>query len=289
MIESNQNSSLGIWQVVLIGHLTLTLPSILIIGGLPILAVILNEGYLAKALMGLLATVVSTALAWLYWSLVVTHWRIYAFKHVDSDNWVRLRDQAVSHKLIWPSGSDFETTELRSIRSQRFLTEVENRIVELEQVQQVHLDFALPRSGIYEYDRVSIALEIIGKAMFLVASYFAFREVSYWLIVPSIALILLYGDGLRVLQRLVQSSDPLVINPEGMYQSLVKPHAILWSTITKLDLTDVPHRLVVTYEDEVGREDSLTIDVWRYKIPNIDLFKQHIEVFLHRSLYGVIE
>ncbi len=51
-------------------------------------------------------------LAWLYWSIMITKWRIWAFENVRNVH--ELKKRAIQEKLIWPDGSVFEKTEIRS-------------------------------------------------------------------------------------------------------------------------------------------------------------------------------
>ena len=52
------------------------------------------------------------ACAWLWWSLTVPLWRIWAYERVASAQ--ELKRQAVAANLTWPSGSLFERTEIKS-------------------------------------------------------------------------------------------------------------------------------------------------------------------------------
>jgi hypothetical protein len=56
--------------------------------------------------------------AWLWWSVSIPKWRIWALQHVD--NWSKLESAAISGMLIWRRGSIFGITEIKS-REQRDL------------------------------------------------------------------------------------------------------------------------------------------------------------------------
>jgi DNA-directed RNA polymerase subunit M/transcription elongation factor TFIIS len=51
-------------------------------------------------------------MSWLYWSIAITKWRIWAFSNVE--NICDLEREAIKHQLIWQRGSIFEKTEIRS-------------------------------------------------------------------------------------------------------------------------------------------------------------------------------
>jgi hypothetical protein len=58
--------------------------------------------------------VVGFILAWLWWSLSVPRWRVWAYERVRDI--AELKDAAVSAGLTWPDGHPFERTEIKSVK-----------------------------------------------------------------------------------------------------------------------------------------------------------------------------
>lgn len=58
------------------------------------------------------ALVIGFALAWLWWSLTVPHWRLWAYARVASI--AELKSRAIAVGLTWPDGSLFARTEIKS-------------------------------------------------------------------------------------------------------------------------------------------------------------------------------
>jgi hypothetical protein len=52
------------------------------------------------------------ALAWLWWSITVPKWRLWAYERVTDI--AKLKEQAVAVGITWRSGSIFNKTELKS-------------------------------------------------------------------------------------------------------------------------------------------------------------------------------
>ena len=68
-------------------------------------------------------------LAWLWWSLAVPRWRLWAYERVPVADIPQLKRQAVQVGLTWPDGSLFGRTEIKSAsmigRQQAFEREAE--------------------------------------------------------------------------------------------------------------------------------------------------------------------
>ena len=60
-----------------------------------------------------LGFILSFVFAWIYWSFMITKWRLWAFDNVRNVH--ELKKRAIHEKLIWPDDSFFEKTEIRSM------------------------------------------------------------------------------------------------------------------------------------------------------------------------------
>jgi hypothetical protein len=65
------------------------------------------------------------AIAWVWWSTMVPQWRVWAWPRVD--DLAELKRLAIRAGIIWPEGSFFEKTEIRSKSIQAKLLELEGR------------------------------------------------------------------------------------------------------------------------------------------------------------------
>ena len=63
-------------------------------------------------------------LAWTWWSLSVPRWRLWAYERVDDIP--ALKAHAIRAGLIWPDGSVFQRTEIRSAEMARRIRELES-------------------------------------------------------------------------------------------------------------------------------------------------------------------
>jgi len=98
-------------QAVRRGSMIISLPSVLVLGGVVYLGVRFSQlGLIGSLLAGYLAH-------WLYWSVTIPHWRDWVERKGLTPDDVQLLAQKVG--LLWPRGSFFESTELRRSNGRR--------------------------------------------------------------------------------------------------------------------------------------------------------------------------
>lgn len=73
-----------------------------------------------------ISIILGPSFGWLYWSFMITKWRIWAFSNVQ--NICKLEAQAIRNQLIWERGSRFEKTEIRSKKEKRIIEEITARL-----------------------------------------------------------------------------------------------------------------------------------------------------------------
>jgi hypothetical protein len=85
----------------------------------------LQLGARAYDIMFICAVVGGFIAAWLWWSITVPKWRLWAYEHVDDIG--ELKRRAVAEKLTWPDGSIFSLTEIKSAAHVAREKELESR------------------------------------------------------------------------------------------------------------------------------------------------------------------
>ncbi|MBD3582569.1 hypothetical protein HC229_08620 [Flavobacterium sp. D33] len=171
-------------------------------------------------------------LAWLTWSLAVTHWRIWAFTNVRNAH--ELQAKAVSQKLIWPRGSFFERTEIRT-RAQRLkLLELEQR---LEQPDIFYDDPSIPSETIIRFSkRDKMIAFCIGSFLIAIGIYGILKDQF------AMAAIFLAGDYLAIKSyRQMRNREPqLTLNEQGMQ---VKDGPFMeWQLLSRIDVSQTHFR-----------------------------------------------
>jgi hypothetical protein len=116
-------------------------------------------------------------LGWLYWSLAVTKWRLWAFENVRNVH--ELKRRAIKDKLIWSDGSIWERTEIRSADDKQKLIELNNKFSRPDVFSD---DFTVPGETIVYYSKVMALLQVIFMiALFFGGLYFVVYEHSYFI------------------------------------------------------------------------------------------------------------
>jgi hypothetical protein len=85
----------------------------------------LQLGERAYNIMLICAVIGGFVAAWLWWSIMVPKWRLWAYEHVDDIR--ELKRRAVAEKLTWPDGSIFSFTEIKSAAHAARERELERR------------------------------------------------------------------------------------------------------------------------------------------------------------------
>jgi len=92
------------------GRRMISYPVMVIMFGIIGISVYLNTQNLIPALYMIIGIAASLLLAWLYWSFMITKWKVWAFDNVRNVH--ELQRKAVEAQLIWTEGSFWEKTEI---------------------------------------------------------------------------------------------------------------------------------------------------------------------------------
>lgn len=101
--------TISVERAILMGYLFVNIPVGLLIAG-PMLVV---AKYVSRPGPWWIAVLPGGfILAWLWWSVVIPKWRLWAYERVQDIG--ELKRSAVDAQLLWPDGSIFQKTEIKS-------------------------------------------------------------------------------------------------------------------------------------------------------------------------------
>jgi hypothetical protein len=147
---------------------------------------------------------------WLWWSIAITRWRIWAYTHVRNIH--ELVEAAVAEKLIYPSGHFLERTEIRSKAQRELLKQLEVRFATPDEQED---DPSVPTETVVRYSRFQMGFLITwGLAMLGFGAYLFTTEGSPLvpLCIAGIGVWLTVDGG----RKLLRARPVLVIGSKGI-------------------------------------------------------------------------
>lgn len=111
----------------------------------------------------------SFVFGWLCWSVMITKWRLWAFKNVRNVH--QLKKRAIQEKLIWADNSIFEKTEIRKISDKEEWNSLQSKF---KQEDKFYDDLTIPNETIIYYAKgknffeMAIGIGCLGLGIYLV-------------------------------------------------------------------------------------------------------------------------
>lgn len=108
-------TTISVTRAIWVGLIAVNGPVLLIMfGPLLLFGQMVNQGTIARTYnwLGLIVLAVGFVLAWLWWSISVPRWRLWAYERVTDIPLLKVR--AVTVGLTWPDGHVFGKTEIKS-------------------------------------------------------------------------------------------------------------------------------------------------------------------------------
>ncbi|MEO0338010.1 MAG: hypothetical protein AAF242_02235 [Bacteroidota bacterium] len=263
MPASQSPKSIGYY--ILIGHLWSTSLALAVSLGLPALIVGLTYAFLHPILVLFLAFfgfVSGLAISWLWWSYIIPHWRIWAFNSLPEDDWVALQNKAIQYRLIWPTHSRFNQTEIRSPEVNAQIAAIEERILELREVGDLILDLELPTQSLYYLNRRRLGFTLILFTLMIVAGIVMCFE--SWLGLCVVVPALLIGYPILGYLPFLRDQDPIMIIDEyGIQSSLGNTLYLAWEDLDSIYISDDARELIL-----YKKQDTEAV---RFKLDYLDV------------------
>lgn len=121
------NEKVTVEKAILKGHLIINVPVVAIMIVVPIIGFYLAFQNVLPYWTGPVSIGLAFGLAWLYWSIMITKWRLWAFENVRNVH--ELKKRAIQEKLIWADNSIFEKTEIRISADKKKWVSLQNKLI----------------------------------------------------------------------------------------------------------------------------------------------------------------
>lgn len=201
-----------------------------------------------------LGFVLAVGLAWLYWSFMITKWRLWAFQNVR--NVRQLKKRAIQERLIWPDNSIFEKTEIRNSSSQRQWNLLQKRFDHNDVFTE---NLHIPNETVIYYSKSKLYAEMaVLLGCVAVGIYFLVEGTHMFVSIISMVGIYFIYEGYK---KLVNTMPQIVVNNNGISTTNVEFHE--WQDIENEEITvsgsGNSTRFYLTY-DYPGGEERLRIE-----------------------------
>ena len=219
--------------------------------------------------------VMSFLTGWLTWSLLVTHWRIWALQRVRNTH--ELLDTAVAEKLIWPKGSWFERTEIRTTAQKSLLIALGVRLStpDVWQDDPQVPDYTEVRWSRKERVATSaIVLFVAGLGGYMI--YQNLRDIWGWAL-----LVTVLGFGIMDIRKMSDRRVQVRLDDHGI--TLQEKRSIPWSSISQERiLVKGSGRRTITVLEFDHRGDRVDVQIDQLNIPKAKL-RHRLRVYRFRS------
>ena len=266
---------------VLLGHLYITFPALVLLLGLPALAVtlVLPFGWIWTAVAGSAALLAGHWSAWRWWGWTVTHWRIRSFGSLDEIDWLRLEQLAERYLLIWPAGHPAEELEIRTGDQERRIREVMERNSDLRELERVFFGFETPRKYGYRLHRRSLLISLGSRVVVTavaVACLFLLPQPYLGLVL--LVVVLYPNRDFRMYRHLSFRGAAIEFSDAGVVLRVPNLAVYYWHDFRSYRLYEHEHLLVL--EKEGGEEE--TVDLTYYHIPDYRHLVSIIDVYIEK-------
>jgi len=271
----------GILKALVLGQLCINLPILVFVfGGFPFFLKA-NLDWYWKLVLALSNLSLGYLLAKLYWARMITWWRLKAFSWVDQEHWLVLKDSAERAYLIYPQFEAGETSEKRSFGEAEVISEINEFLQHLEEVELTKLDLESPWQMEFALKKSDLILELALKVLFLGLSIYYLIQANYIFGLLILVLVLLIGHKPQVFKLIRSDAYALKLSESGLDINYPKQVYIAWEKMQSVEM-DVHDRLLILHYHHAEQEKKQEVKLDMLKIEDKDQFFRLISIYLSR-------
>jgi len=204
------NETVTVDQAISKGHKMVNYPVFVIMFGTIGLGIYLGSQKILPFWITPIGFGLGFGIAWLWWSIMITKWRLWAFENVRNVH--ELKKRAVQEKLIWADSSFFEKTEIRNATDKKKWTSLQNKFRQDDLFQD---DLTIPNETIIFYSKGKNLVEmIIMLGCVAIGIYLLVKTDSY--ILGSIMSIIGAYFGFKEFKEATNTEPQIILNDKGI-------------------------------------------------------------------------
>jgi hypothetical protein len=154
--------------------------------------------------------IIAFLLAWIYWSIMIVRWRLWAFEHVQHVH--HLHKTAITERLIWPDGSWLSKTEIWTKEQRQKWEVIQGRF---NQPDDFENDFTVPSETIICFSKSRNLGEM--AIMLCIAAFGVYTIVADIHLYVGIGLIIFgLAVAIREYRQATNTTPQITINEKGI-------------------------------------------------------------------------
>lgn len=197
-------------QAIKRGNRMMNIPVMLILFGPVLLSVYLYAEFKFPGWIIAIVGVAGFVAAWLYWAIMITRWRIWAFENVR--NVQDLKKKAIAAKIISEDGSFSEKTEIRTWSDKQKLEALKSKF---DQPDVFNDDYSVPAETIVHYSKGKTYTEL-GVAVFFLIGSACIALIAHNYIIGGGGALVFAWMGYSALKKISNTAPQIILNSKGL-------------------------------------------------------------------------
>lgn len=235
----------GVWLI--------NVPVSLMLFGIPALTVIGYGQHILSVSLALTIAVSGFFLAWLYWSIGITHWKIWAFANVRNVH--ELKRKSIARQIVWHDDSWFSKTEIWSSANRERWKALQPKFALKDEYPELNL---LPTETLLYYSRQKLRWMLFFYAILLIIGGLGLCWLGHYLIGAIHATVFSWSL-LGYLRKYYNPAPQLIIGDKGIEFS--NKEVYTWAAIRDISIesegSGLNHQNILQFE---RRNDGEIID-----------------------------
>jgi len=204
------NETVSVDEAISKGHKMINYPVLVIMFGTIGLTLYLGTQNLIPDWGFIVGFVLAFVFAWLWWSFMITKWRVWAFENVRNVH--ELKKRAIQEKLISADSSIFEKTEIRTAKDKERLRLLAHKF---EQDDLFQDDLTIANETTIYYSKGKNLIEMVGMLGCLGVGIYLLTKTDSYIFGSILSIVGVYG-GFKEYKEATNTDPQIIINDKGI-------------------------------------------------------------------------
>lgn len=251
------SSSVSVEEAISKGKRMVTIPSVVVLFVVIFICIYLGSERILPFWIAPGGFVFGIIAAWLYWSVMITRWRLWAFENVRNVH--RLKRRAVQERLIWKDGHILEKTEFRSGADKQYWESLQDKFKHKDNFDD---DLAVPEETSIVFSKFKIYFKFFLALFFVAVGIFLMKVgTSFEIVLAGLMIGLGAFIGFTAYKQMLNKDPQIIINAKGIKVAGFDFHR--WAEISNEDVLrkgSGKHQQFFLVYDHINQPVKIKID-----------------------------